>query len=518
MTKMLFTLCAGKLPATVSSAKRFYALISFITVCHFIIRGLLYPGAPTDDAEQLLFSQVFDWGYGVTNPPLYTWMVIAIQQVVGIETWSVSLIKFSAYFLIFHFMYLLGLRILKDHQLAVLASLSLFLLYYIAWDSVLTYSHSILATVFILATLVSLLRVFDHMDMTSYGLFGLMVGFGLLSKYTYALFFLSLILSTVTCSTYRRIILNKKVLISLIIILIIIAPHALWLKENSNIIGGTISQKFEVHQVGTFLGSRLQGLGSMLSSVINFVSPLWIVLLAIFWKPILARLKFKKATTLNTRYLLNYLFVALGLIITLILISGVSKVRAHYMFLLIPFPIAFFSWMAPQLKLYSKRVQFSIGIMIIISFLALGGMIVKYITEPQSCNRCQLLVPYKDIAQKIRNIGFQNGIIIGYYFPHDLAGNLRTSFPDTPIVSTKHPSIVSKKKRLPGQCLIMWMPPPEGVMDGHGMTQYLNTFYNAKLGYDAYKGRTFTFVFDRTNNRINRLHYIFFPNGVGTCR
>ena len=115
--------------AAVSNPKRFYVLISFIVVSHFIVRGLLYPGAPTDDAEQLLFSQEFRWGYDVVNPPLYTWLVIAVQQIVGIEAWSVSLIKFSAYFLIFHFMYLLGLRVIQDHQLAVLAALSPFLLY-----------------------------------------------------------------------------------------------------------------------------------------------------------------------------------------------------------------------------------------------------------------------------------------------------------------------------------------------------------------------------------------------------
>ena len=145
-------------------------------VSHFIIRGLLYPGAPIDDAEQLLFSQEFRWGYDVVNPPLYTWLVIAVQQIVGIEVWSVSLIKFPAYFLLFHFMYVLGLRVIKDHQLAILAALSPFLLYYIAWDSVLSYSHTVLAAAFILATLVSLVRVIDHRDVVSYSLFGLLLG------------------------------------------------------------------------------------------------------------------------------------------------------------------------------------------------------------------------------------------------------------------------------------------------------------------------------------------------------
>ena len=49
------------------------------------------------------------------------------------------------------------------------------------------------------------------------------------------------------------------------------------------------------------------------------------------------------------------------------------------------------------------------------------------------------------------------------------------------------------------------------------MTQFLNTFYDAQLGYDAYKVKTLSFKFDRTKGRISQFHYMFFPNGVGTC-
>ena len=518
MTSHMFLKFNSLLVGLVFSPKRFYALISFIVVSHFIIRGLLYPGAPNDDAEQLLFSQVFRGGYDVFNPPLYTWMVIAVQQIVGTEIWSVSIIKFSLYFLIYHFMYTLGLRVLEDYHTAILAALSPFLLYYIAWDSVLSYSHSVLATVFILATLVSLLRVFDHRNVASYSLFGLLMGLGLLSKYTYGMFLISMMVSVVTLPTFRTALLNKKLLISLIIMVLIVSPHALWLFENTDIISGAISNKFEIKRVNTVLGGRLKGLGSMMTSIVNFASPLWIILLVVFWKPILTRLKTKEEATPLTRYLLNYLIVALGLMIALILISGVSKVRAHYMFLFIPFPIAFFAWMRPQLELSSKRIRLFRGVLISISLLVLGGMTVKYIIEPHRCKRCQLLVPYKDIGQKIRDIGFHNGTIIGYYFPHDLAGNLRTSFPDTSIVSTKYPTFVREQKRPTGQCLIIWMPMPEGVMNGQGMTDYLNTNYGAQLGFDAYKGKSFSFEFDRTKGRTSRLDYMFFSNGVGTCQ
>ena len=517
ITKKKPFLVEENISGVVSNPKKFYALISFITVSHFIIHGFLYPGTLNDDAEQLLFSQVFRWGYGVNNPPLYTWMVIAIQQIIGVENWSVSIIKFTAYFLIFHFMYLLGLRVLKDHQLVILCALSPFFLYYIAWDSIMTYSHSILVTVFILATLVSLIRTFDHMDVTSYGLFGLLLGFGLLSKYTYVIFFLSLILTTITFPAFRKIIINTKFLISLIIIAIIVSPHAFWLYGNTDILGNSISHKFEIKQTSPFLESRLKGLLSVITSFINFISPLWILLLAVFWKPILNQLKITHIKAIKTRYLLHYLFFTLVLISILILIIGVSKVRAHYMVLFIPFPIAFIAWLEPQLKLSTKSIRFTTGVLVSVSLLVLGGMIAKYFTEPHRCKRCQLLVPYKDISQKIRDIGFSNGTIIGYYFPHDLAGNLRSLYPNMSIIGTKYPTIFHKKERPPGQCLVIWMPEPMGVMDVSGMTAYLNKFFNAQIKPGGYKHQSLFFEFDRSSKRISKLNYMFFPDGIGTC-
>ena len=101
----------------ISTPRGFYSLLGVLVLSQFVSRGLLYPAAATDDAEQMLFSQVFRWGYDVVNPPLYTWLVIAVQHLVGIQNWSVSLVKFPLYGLIFHLMYLIGRRVIEDDSL-----------------------------------------------------------------------------------------------------------------------------------------------------------------------------------------------------------------------------------------------------------------------------------------------------------------------------------------------------------------------------------------------------------------
>ncbi len=261
-----------------STPRGFYALLTTLVLAHFIIRGLLYPGAPTDDAEQMLFSQVFRWGYDVVNPPLYTWLVIAVQQVSGVENWSVTLIKFPAYWAIFHFLYILGRRVIEDAYLAALAALSPLWLYYVAWDAVLSYSHTVLATALILAALVAFLRLQKNPGVLPYIVFGIILGLGLMSKYTFGLAALAMLIAGTAHRPFRPYVIHPYMMIALLVAGMIMAPHIHWLLQNSDLIGGAVSGKFEMAGAGEFFSARLKGITSAVTSGIGFGLPLWLIL------------------------------------------------------------------------------------------------------------------------------------------------------------------------------------------------------------------------------------------------
>ncbi len=507
----------ARIYARLTTPHGFYILLSVSVFAHFIIRGLLYPGAPTDDAEQLLFSQVLRWGYDVVNPPLYTWLVIAVQQVTGVETWSVALVKFPAYWLIFHFLYVLGKQAIEDNRLAVLAALSPLWLYYVAWDAVLSYSHTVLATALILAALAALIRIKNRGDLASYILFGVAVGLGMLSKYTFVLSAVAMIVASLIYRPYRPGILHPYMFVVLLVAGLVMSPHILWLVQQSDLIGGAVSGKFEIEGSGTFLSARLKGLASAFSSGMGFISPLWLVLLVVFWSPFRQRLRVHDYIPPAMKILAIYIFVVIGLLAVFVLLFGITKIRAHYMFVVIPFPVVFFAWMKPALY-NSGRTQVYGTTLVVMAVLLFGGMVGKYISEPLRCKRCQLLVPYKDIGQKIRDAGFKNGTIFAYYFPHDLAGNLRSSFPDTRIVSTKYPTITRPLVDRPGRCLIIWMPEPGGVMDAKGMSRLANTNLGTNIPLIDFPEKPLQFEFDRTSGRNDKLHYMLFESGQGTCR
>lgn len=501
-----------------STARGFYALLSALVVLSFIMRGLFFPAAPTDDAEQLLFSQGFRWGYDIVNPPLYTWLVMAVQQIVGVEFWSVFLVKFPAYWLIFHFLFILGRQVLDDDFLTVLAALSPLWLYYIAWDAVQSYSHTVLAAALILAALVTFLRLQKKGGTLSYILFGAVLGIGMLSKYTFGLAALSILVSGLIHPSYRRRTLHPGMLISLALAAVIFTPHMLWLYQQSGLIGDAISVKFGIggNDTGLIL-PRLKGLLSAFTSGIGFMSPLWLVLLVVFWYPVRRRLKVHEPLPPAARFLAIYFFVIIALLILFVLLSGTSKVRTHYMAIFIPFPVLFFAWLKPALH-SSRRGEAYLVSLIALAVLLVGALAGKYVSEPLRCKRCQLLMPYQSIGQNIRDAGFENGTLFAYYFPHDLAGNLRVAFPDTRIVSSKFPSIAPPLSDKPGQCLIIWMPAPSGVMDAQGMLQMANKHLNTGFALKDLAPKEINFDYDRTDGRKDTLHYILVNPGQGYCR
>ena len=149
---------------------------------------------------------------------------------------------------------------------------------------------------------------------------------------------------------------------------------------------------------------------------------------------------------------------------------------------------------------------------------------MKYWTEPIRCNLCQLLVPYSEVARKLRGVGFDRGTIYAYYHPHDLAGNLRVEFPHASIISTKFPKLEPTFSSSTGDCLIIWTAPPQGVMNGLGMiTQFAKHFSEDASQQETLRQLKATpekflrFSFDRTRGRIGRLGYIFLRDGFGKC-
>ena len=217
-----------------ATPRGFIAFLGAYILLQFDLRGYLLPCASGDDMVQLDLSTSLEWAYGTRNPPLYTWLVIAARQVFGATLQAVTLVKFAAMFLMSLFLYLAARRVLGDGPLALLAALSPLAVKLVAWDSVTNYSHTVLATAMYAATFYALLRIDADGRPVSYALFGIFLGLGLLSKYTFALFALALLAAALTDRDLRGRLLNPKASISAVIALAIVTPYLLTMLDSAD--------------------------------------------------------------------------------------------------------------------------------------------------------------------------------------------------------------------------------------------------------------------------------------------
>lgn len=92
-------------------------------------------GVGVDDAEQLANSSYLDWGYGGSQPPLYTWITSLTTSLLGTSMLTLQLIKFSILASLFISVFA-GLRLLGFSQsVASAGMLGLFLIPQIGWES-----------------------------------------------------------------------------------------------------------------------------------------------------------------------------------------------------------------------------------------------------------------------------------------------------------------------------------------------------------------------------------------------
>jgi len=469
----------------------------------FIVRGFLFPGMGGDEGEQLVFSQYFDWGYQVRNPPLYTWLVIAASKAFGPTVHSVLIIKFAALALSYFFLWKSALTILDDERLAALCAASPLALYYIAWDSVYGYSHSVLVMMFYMATLWLIIRIGEHRRTRDFIWLGLVIGGGLLSKYVFAVFLIALMAAAVMDRKLRRSLLRPALLISLIITLICLAPHLVWFSEHlGSPAGGSPTFNFK-------------GLLRLALAILGFLSPLWLVLAVLFPSALKARPVSGSDEARWARLFERYFLILCALAAIAILTQQTGRLRTHYMFVLLPMVIYFFLKIKHVIAPLNRLHVYG-GILALFAATSIIGMMVKYVGEPLKCARCQHHIPYAGLADELRNAGFHRGTIFAYWHPDPIAGNLLQQFSDSRVISAKHPNVQPPAKTLTGQCLLVWPAAPGDI--GRGATIAMANRY---LGTSFSKGTPARHVSaPLVMGRGKRVEfgYILADSGQGTCR
>ena len=125
------------------------AAVLFV-LCYFAFQAILVTfvsnGAGLDDAEQLANIGYLDWGYGGSQPPLYTWITNITASVLGTSMLTLQIVKFGVLASLFLSVFA-AMRLLGFSRIVALASmLGLFLIPQIGWESQRALTHSVAGT------------------------------------------------------------------------------------------------------------------------------------------------------------------------------------------------------------------------------------------------------------------------------------------------------------------------------------------------------------------------------------
>jgi hypothetical protein len=168
-------------------------------------------------------------------------------------------------------------RLLREPAHARMATLWLAGIYYISWECVQNYSHSVQVLAVSMLCVWQVLRMRRARSLGAYAVFGALCALGLLSKFNFAVLMAALLMASARVPTYRALLLDRRLALSIAVCLILLAPvlWAQWSLLSTQMVA--TQHKFAIApawSAGLALSGALsaaKGLASWLSPLLVFV-------------------------------------------------------------------------------------------------------------------------------------------------------------------------------------------------------------------------------------------------------
>lgn len=429
------------------NTKQIFLFLALYFTIHLVVRIFISDSAELDEAEQLLLTQDLRLGYG-SQPPLYTWLLSGLFSFFDNKILALAVVKNCLLFLSYLFVYLSAKEITRDTNRAVIAMLSLLLIPQIFWESQRDLTHSVLGTTIAAGTLFVMLRLLKTGRLHYYALFGICAGAGLISKYNYGVFWVALFLAGCTIKTLRPRLLHRNMLLSVFCLLLVASPHLYWATTNMQ---ATLSQagKFKVGRSLGLLASYSLGFRKLLMAVVSFLGLLVPVYALFFYKPE-AR---NGAVSTDDDYAVlirRTLVTGLGLCILMVLLFKVTVFKDRWMQPLL-FATPIYLVTLPWMRFKPTNVRRYAGFALLVALLVLLIMPGHILYASRTGTLTRLNSPYAALSTKLRQAGFQGGLIVAQ--GRLLGGNLKLFFPESVIVAPEVPAFTAPSD---ADRLIVW--------------------------------------------------------------
>ena len=259
-------------------------LFTYIFI-HFIVRIFLSQTLQVDDAEQIDYAQNVLLGYPIPQPPMYSWLSWIMFQIFGTGLLALTLLKYTIISLTFWFTWLVSGQLFQHIQTRYIATFSYLLMPSFAWHMHQGFTHTILLGFGIILSLHALLSIKNNPSAKNYIYLGLSLGIGLMAKYSFLLFMIPVLGSALSITSFRKPLIDQKILLSIGVFILVIGPHAYWLTQHYQEIFLSIDQKLKVTS-DNLLIDRIKSVGQFTGAAIAFVVPFSLIFIINSWRKI----------------------------------------------------------------------------------------------------------------------------------------------------------------------------------------------------------------------------------------
>jgi 4-amino-4-deoxy-L-arabinose transferase-like glycosyltransferase len=457
--------------------------------------------AELDQAEQLVLTQQWRWGYG-SQPPLYTWVQALLFSVFGVNLFALELLKGVLLFSTCLMTFLAGRELSGGDRVGLVAVFSLFFLPQFVWESQRDLTHSVMATTFTAATVWIAARLGWTRSAGGYAALGILAAGGLLSKYNYGIFLAALLVAMVSRAEWRPVLRDPRIGLSVAVCALCLAAPAFWVWQHPEEWLGDAA-KLQAEAATDPFRAWLKGLGSLLQAGAGYALPLAAAHLVAFRWAGPAAVPQDDRPRMSAR-LLTRLLVVTGLVCVLAVCFRVRIKERWLLPLLYVLPL----WVALRIlpRLGEQRVRrlallSAITAVVVLVAQPLRLVVAELTSPPQRLNR-----PDHELAEQLQSRGIRPAAILADN--RLLAGNLRLSFPASVVSAPDGPSVEAART---GAVLIVWHagkdPGPPA-----GLAEWVAKQGQATLPLDDAQFVEAPFKYFRRESM--KLGYVYLPSGI----
>lgn len=413
-----------------------YHLVAGYYVLSVVLKLLRPASLEFDDSEQAFLSQYLMLGYG-RQPPLYNWLQYAVAGVFGISVASLTVVKNSLLFGCLLFYGLSARLITGDRVLSTIALLGALTLPPVFLLAQRDLTHTVAALFAASLFLFGFFYVLKHPSrIGGFLIVGVAAGLGAISKYNFVVLPLAAILAILPEPEFRRRLFDWRVLVSVAVFLLIVAPHGYWVLNNLTQASDSTIAEMKQGSDNALLPHVVLGLFSLAVAGMKGVAIPSAVYAFVFRADLR---KILRAESQWTRILGRMIIACFFIVAVIVVAIGATHIREKW--------LALFTVLFPlyvMLKVDAAGVDPVPRLPALLSIV--GGLVTGFILilwasvyiSPRIGDYSRVHTPYSGFARAVRQ---SHGGDPAAILTEDLAlaGNLRIQFPNTPVILAGFP-------------------------------------------------------------------------------